>query len=68
MTLYDYRKKRGLTQSEFAAILGISHSYFSQIENGQGCSLILALRIEDATGGNVKPADLAAARRARLKS
>lgn len=68
MTLFDYRKRRGLTQGDFAAILGISKSYFSQIENGFGCSLELALRIEEATGGLVKPADLAPARRLREKT
>ena len=29
-----YREKRGLTQSEFSEILGVSESYISQVERG----------------------------------
>jgi len=60
MTLSDYRKSLGLTLEALAARVGISKSFLCEIEQGSSCSLQTALKIEQATGGAVRPADLVA--------
>lgn len=54
--LHDHINRLGITQSAFAAQLGISKSYLSQIMSGQrvpGRAMIAKINI--ATGGKVPP-------------
>jgi DNA-binding XRE family transcriptional regulator len=60
--LRAFRKRRGLSQQEAAAELELnSKGYISSIETGSmDCSLRLALRIEQWSGGEVRAADICA--------
>lgn len=58
MTLAEYRAERGLTLQQIADALGLSKSRMSEIENGSGCSLPTAVKIERYTKGLVRPSDL----------
>lgn len=54
-TLARYRAEKGETQAGFAARLGITQGFVSQLEKGRARpSLELAKRIEDATNGAVQ--------------
>jgi transcriptional regulator with XRE-family HTH domain len=58
--LRSYRKDNRITQSAFAERVGALQSTISKIEMGlQVPGLALALKIQEATGGIVTPADLA---------
>lgn len=57
MKLKEYRKTHGVKQAEIARTLGITQSRVSELENGGTPSLDLALRIEELTGGAVRPGD-----------
>lgn len=60
MKLLAYRARKRLTQAEAARELGISKSYFCQLETGQAvASLPLAARIRDWSAGRVTLDDLA---------
>ena len=59
MTLKEYKAKHGLLLDDLAAELGISRTHLCDLINHKrGCSLALAVEIEDYTGGKVKPRDL----------
>ena len=59
MTLSDYKERQRMTLAQMAELLGISLGYASDLVNGKsGCSLELAVRIEEATGGKVRCRDL----------
>lgn len=60
MDLRAYRKSRGLSQTEAARALGVeSKGYICDIEKGRRpASLLLALKIEQWSGGKVKAATL----------
>lgn len=59
-TLTEHLAASGLTQRQFAAELGISTSYLSEMVSGlKRPSLSLALRIERETGGAVTVHELA---------
>lgn len=65
MKLIAYRSRRRMTQAEAARELGISKSYFCQLETGQAvASLPLAARIRDWSAGRVTLDDLAPSREA----
>ncbi len=52
--LTEYRKLRGLSQSKFAALVGVDQSVLSRVETGSIVpSLRLAIEIERETGGAV---------------
>ena len=52
-------EKARIRGKDFCRVVGISHSYLSNIKNGrQEPSLSTALDIEDATKGKVKARDL----------
>jgi len=52
--LATYRKRAGLTQVQFAALLGISQGMACRLETGVARpSLDLAVKIERVTGGAV---------------
>lgn len=54
----QYRKSIRQEQKEFAAFLGISISYLSELETGsRKPGRTLAVLIEKKTGGAVKPSD-----------
>ena len=48
-----YRKKKQITQRELSAILGVTESYISGIENGSKISLIRLDQIADALGVHI---------------
>ena len=49
--LQHFREAKGFTQEKFSALIGISRSYYSQIETGdKQPSLQVALRIKQALG------------------
>ena len=49
--LQHFREAKGFTQETFSALIGISRSYYSQIETGdKQPSLQVALRIKQALG------------------
>ena len=48
-----YRKKKQITQRELSAILGVTESYISGIENGSKISLIRLDQIDDALGVHI---------------
>lgn len=60
ITIASLRKELGLTLDELAEQLGISSKgYLSQIERGViDCSLAIALRIEEFSGGRIDAASL----------
>lgn len=60
ITIASLRKELGLTLDELAEQLGISSKgYLSQIERGVvDCSLSVALRIEEFSGGRIDAASL----------
>jgi len=60
ITIASLRKELGLTLDELAEQLGISSKgYLSQIERGViDCSLSIALRIEEFSGGRIDAASL----------
>ena len=60
MKLAEWLKRTGTTQAAFAEAIGVSQGRISQIVAGDAPSLEVAIRIEKATKGRVKPADLAA--------
>jgi len=60
MKLAEWLKRTGTTQAALAEAIGVSQGRISQIVAGDAPSLEVALRIEKATKGRVKPADLAA--------
>ena len=60
MKLADWLKRTGGTQAAFARAIGVSQGRVSQILAGEAPSLELALKIEQATRGRVKPAELMA--------
>lgn len=54
-TLSTYLKSAGIRQAEMAGTLGISRGYMSELAGGSKApSRILAIKIEQATGGNVR--------------
>ncbi|OYZ15618.1 MAG: hypothetical protein B7Y35_06000 [Sphingomonadales bacterium 28-64-96] len=59
MKLGEYLDGRSESDSEVAALLGITPAHLSRLRNGVGgCSLTLAVKIEQWTAGAVKPSDL----------
>ncbi len=58
MELQTYLDERGLSQREFAKIAGVSYVTISRICRGFEPSLAIAVKIEKATKGKVKPKDL----------
>jgi len=57
--LTQYRNQNGLSLRAFAARVGLSAGYLSQIENGdRSPSLDTAFRIQEATSGEVTVADI----------
>ncbi|WP_411051968.1 helix-turn-helix domain-containing protein [Tritonibacter sp. SIMBA_163] len=56
MNLSEYLNKTGITQSEFAARVGVTQGVISRLSTGhKQPGLALAIRIEFATNGAVKP-------------
>jgi len=50
-TLRAERKRRGMTQAEFAELLGVSRPYLSELESGRGTTqLIRLVRALNAVG------------------
>lgn len=59
MKLHDYLKKEGETRRSFAQKAGISRAMVSHIATGRATpSIETALRIQEATGGEVTAKDL----------
>jgi transcriptional regulator with XRE-family HTH domain len=60
MTLAEYLSETGLTQSAFAARVGITQAYVSRILAGvyESVSQDVVRRIYDATEGEVTPNDI----------
>lgn len=59
MELSEYMKAKGLRDKQAAHELAISRSFLSEIRQGKKQpTLDLAVRIEEWSGGEVKPADL----------
>ena len=55
MTLSDYLTAENLKPAQFAKVSGVSPSIIGRLLNGsRGVSLEVALRISEATGGNVR--------------
>lgn len=66
MTLREFKKRNGLKLDEMADELGVSVSHVSDLIRGtRGCSLELAVRIEEYTKGKVSCRDLLATESAR---
>lgn len=60
MTLSEYLKQPHVNRPEFAKKIGVSSSYLSQLSTGwRPCGLCYAIRIEDASGGEVSIRDMA---------
>lgn len=58
MTLAQYLSESDLTDAEFGAKVGVSQSQISRLKRGVSFpSPATAVRIAQATGGKVKPAD-----------
>jgi len=53
MTLREWLKQKGLTQTEAARLLGVTQPYISQWVNGTVPDPKNILRIEEASGGKV---------------
>lgn len=61
MTLLEYRKKNALSVQALADLLGLSIGHTSDLLNQKrGCSLAVALRVEEITNGKVRCKDLLA--------
>ena len=60
MNLSDFRKQRGMSQTELARVVGVTNKgWISQIETGAASApLKMALRIELWSGGEVRALDL----------
>lgn len=59
MKLSEYLDSLGGTDAAAAAELGITAAHLSRLRGGVGgCSLPLAVKIEQWSGGAVRPADL----------
>lgn len=58
MTLKDWRKLNGITQSELADKTGINQGFLSEIENKGTVSLPTAIALRDFTNGAVSVDDL----------
>ncbi|WP_370687535.1 helix-turn-helix domain-containing protein [Epibacterium sp. MM17-32] len=55
MNLSEYLTEAGVTQSEFAARVGVTQGVISRLSSGHSLpGLALAVRIENATNGAVK--------------
>lgn len=71
LTIEALRRQLGLNQAQFAERLGLANkASVSLLERGGPCSLAVALRLEELSGGSIDAAklnaDVAAARRACL--
>lgn len=59
MDLASYRKAKGLSQQAFAEALGLkSKGYVSEIETAGKCSVTVALKIEEWSGGDIAAHEL----------
>ena len=59
--LRTYRKKAGVTLEQLGLAVGATKGFLSKIESGlQTPSLKLAVKISEATNGEISPADLLA--------
>lgn len=60
MRLADWLAEAGITQEAFAKLIDVTQGRVSQLVRGDSGSpsLSLAMRIEEATEGKVKPIDL----------
>lgn len=57
--LATYRKKHGLTQEQFADMLGCSQGMITHIERGRRTfSPQVAIQVEQITAGEIKKSDL----------
>jgi hypothetical protein len=57
--LLDWRASKGLSLEQAAAQFGLSSKgYLSEIERGARCSVAVALKIEQETGGVISAASL----------
>ena len=73
ITIEALRRELGLNQAEFAQRLGLANkASVSLLERGAPCSLPVALRLEELSGGRIDAAalnsDVAAARRASIST
>ena len=67
MLLDTHLKAKGLTDQEFAALIGCERSFVTRLRNGATlASFEVMQRIERATAGQVTPVDLYEARKAKL--
>jgi transcriptional regulator with XRE-family HTH domain len=58
MKLADYLEKEGISQLEFADLIGSTSATVSRIvHGGQNPSLALMIKIKEVTKGKVKPND-----------
>lgn len=59
MDIKALRQSLGLNQSDFASRLGLSSkSHVSELENGGSCSVRVALKVEELSGGQINAASL----------
>lgn len=59
MTLKEWRQKTGFSQKEIGELIGVSRFQISHLESGDRfCSLEMAKKIEDLSGGMVKIREL----------
>lgn len=59
MRLSEYLKETKLTQEEFAALVGVTRPFITNILNGKrNPSIQLAIRIDEVTNGKVPLKDL----------
>lgn len=57
MTLREWMDRGGMTQARAAEILGIAQAEVSMYLRGRTPTLERALKLEAATGGDVRPVD-----------
>lgn len=67
MLLDTHLKAKGLTDAQFAALIGCERSFVTRLRNGDAhASFAVMQRIERATSGQVTAVDIYEARKARL--
>lgn len=67
MLLDTHLKAKGLTDQEFAVLIGCERSFVTRLRNGSTlASFDIMQKIERATAGAVTPVDLYEARKAKI--
>jgi len=53
LKLVEVRRRRGMTQAKLAALIGVSQSALSQIENAENMEIVTLRRVIESMGGRL---------------